>query len=214
MRFTSKRMGLSSILAINLLLMLGFSLMLTNSASAALFLLLDDIKGESTDKDHKDWIELSSFSFGVTNTAVGSSSGGAGAGKVDLTELTIIKHTDIASPKLFEATAKGSHFPTAVLDDTKIVSDKSVTFLEFKFQDVLISKFDISGTSDSVPTETLSFNFSKIEMIFNQFDNQGDLIQQITGGPVVNVVPIPGGLLLLGSGIIGLMGIGIRKKSS
>jgi type VI protein secretion system component Hcp len=45
------------------------------------FLNLDGIKGESQDDQHKDWIELDSFSFGATNTEPGSQSGGAGTGK-------------------------------------------------------------------------------------------------------------------------------------
>jgi type VI secretion system secreted protein Hcp len=203
MRFTSKKIGLSSIFGTILLLMLGFSLMLANSASAALFLLLDDIKGESTDKDHPGWIELNSFSFGVTNLGGGSS--GAGAGRVEFSEITITKSTDTASPKLFEAVATGRHFEEATLDDTKTMAGKPVTFLEFKFQNVFVTSFDMIGIANAVPTETVAFNFGKIEMIFNQYDDKGNLIQQIIGGPV-NVAPIPGSLLLLGSGLLGLVG--------
>ena len=38
------------------------------------------IKGETLDKDYKDWVEIKSFSFGVENpTTIGSQTGGAPA---------------------------------------------------------------------------------------------------------------------------------------
>ncbi len=42
------------------------------------FLKIDGIPGESTDDKHKDWIEILSFSHGLSQAATGSrSSGGA-----------------------------------------------------------------------------------------------------------------------------------------
>ena len=54
-------------------------------------------------------IEISSFSWGVTNpSSLGGGSGGAGAGKSKFNEITIKKTTDKASPELASTTAAGS----------------------------------------------------------------------------------------------------------
>ena len=52
--------------------------------------------------------EIKDFSFGVENqTTIGSATGGAGAGKIKLNELTIKKTTDTASPSSSSANGGG-----------------------------------------------------------------------------------------------------------
>ena len=43
------------------------------------FLKIDGIPGESTDSKHKDWIEVLSYSTGITQPTSGSASTGGGA---------------------------------------------------------------------------------------------------------------------------------------
>lgn len=192
-----------------LLFLMSWGFLWASTANAALFLNLgEDIKGESTDKDHKDWIVLNSFDWGVTNSARQSSSGG-GSGKVTFSDLTITKPVDTSSPKLLQATSSGTHFSEAKLDVTRLIADKQQTYLEFKFQEVLVSGYQISGTADTIPTETLTLNFSKIEEIFTQFDDKGSVVQQVNGTAVATT-PIPASLLLLSSGLIAL--IGFRRR--
>lgn len=65
-----------------LCIVLSVSAVLAQSSAFAavdLFLNLDGVTGESTDKAHLGWIEIASFQFGVTSpTTIGSATGGAG----------------------------------------------------------------------------------------------------------------------------------------
>jgi type VI protein secretion system component Hcp len=47
-------------------------------AAVDAFLKIDGVKGESTDASHKDWIEISTFSWGMNNPSATSISAGAG----------------------------------------------------------------------------------------------------------------------------------------
>ena len=69
--------------------------------------------GETTDATYKakKAFEIYSFSWGASNpTTIGSSSGGAGAGKVSLSSFNIMKKTDSASPALFTELRQGRPF--------------------------------------------------------------------------------------------------------
>lgn len=63
------------------------------AASPALaggYLKLGDIKGESTDKDHKGEIEVLSWSWGQTNSGGIHHGGGMGSGKVNVQDINVM----------------------------------------------------------------------------------------------------------------------------
>ena len=78
------------------------------------FLKLEGIEGESTDRTHKGEIEISSFSWGVSNTGSSGGSGG-GAGKALLQDFHFTMPTSKASPNLMLACATGRHSQQATL---------------------------------------------------------------------------------------------------
>jgi len=87
-----------------------------SQAEAATFLRLGDIKGESTDAKHKDQIEILSFTqTWINEVNVGSSSGGAGAGKVQCGPVILMKNIDKSSPLLLKSVATGGHYGDAVI---------------------------------------------------------------------------------------------------
>jgi type VI secretion system secreted protein Hcp len=54
-----------------------------------IFLKIDGIKGESSDAQHREEIELASFSWGASQQGTTSSGGGAGAGKTTFKTSTL-----------------------------------------------------------------------------------------------------------------------------
>jgi type VI secretion system secreted protein Hcp len=64
------------------------------------FLNIEGIPGESSDDKHKDWIEISAFSHGISQPAAGSMSTGGGKGRerCNHMEFVIEKELDKASP--------------------------------------------------------------------------------------------------------------------
>src|SRR6478752_6790239 len=90
-------------------------------AQADYFLKFDDpgLQGESTDKAHKDEIEVESWSWGATQLGTTSGGTGGGAGRVSVQDLNFVARTSKASPNLFLRCASGAHISKAVLTARK-----------------------------------------------------------------------------------------------
>ncbi|HEX3392214.1 MAG TPA: type VI secretion system tube protein Hcp [Solirubrobacteraceae bacterium] len=142
------------------------------------FLKLDGINGGVTDKQHKGEIEISSFSFGISNTSSHGAGGGGGAGKTSFQSFKITKSVDKSSPLLALAAATGKHIKQAELIFAR-KAGKHEDFLEIKMNDVLISSYQTGGSSKGVPQEQLSFAFLKMQETFINGDGKP--------GPTVNV---------------------------
>lgn len=130
------------------------------------YLKLDTIDGESTRKGFEKWIELDSFSWGVTNQAVPRGGGGAGAGKATFQDFHFVARTGVQSPVLLQSCAAGQHFLKVMLG---VVSsgERTQDFLKIRLQDVLVSSYQVGGSDtgeDGRPSDQFSLNFTKIEM--------------------------------------------------
>lgn len=138
-------------------------------AQADYFLKLDGIDGESRDRTHQKWIEIHSWSWGEAN--VGASSSGAAGGKVSVQDMHFTCPINAASPLLFKACATGQHIKKATLS-CRQAADKHKEYLQINLADCLVSSYEPGGTSDGRakvddrPTESLSLNFQKMEMIY------------------------------------------------
>ena len=118
-------------------------------ALAESFLKLGDIKGESTDSKHKGEIEILSFSQSFTNTvAIGSSTGGAGAGKVECGAISMMKSIDASSPFLLKGVATGQHYKDAVITFRAAGSKETQEYYVISMQDVFITELSQTDSAD------------------------------------------------------------------
>jgi type VI secretion system secreted protein Hcp len=136
------------------------------------FLKIDGIPGESTDDKHKDWIEILSYSMGVTQPTSGSAStgGGATSERAHFTDFSIVKALDKASPKIALACADGTHIKEATVELCRAGGDK-VKYMEYKMANCIISSFRPGGSAhggETLPLEEVSFNYGKIEWTYTQ----------------------------------------------
>jgi type VI secretion system secreted protein Hcp len=144
------------------------------------FLKIDGIPGESTDDKHKGEIEVLSWSWGETQPASPSAGSGGGAGKVQMSDLTVGAHFSKASPQLLLTCATGKHVKSAVLTARR--SGKAQTdFLTFSLSDVLVSPYQTGGVSAEMPLDSISLSFSKIEVSYKEQKTDGSL------GPAIRV---------------------------
>ena len=128
------------------------------------------IKGEATAKGLKPaagWMEIFSFSWGVSNpTTVGTSGKGLSAGKASVSSFNVMKKSDNASPSLFAACCGGTHFDNASVVMRKATGKDGgqAEFLRYDFESVMIESLQWSGSSggDDTPTESVSFAFGKV----------------------------------------------------
>ena len=150
-------------------------------AASDYLLVLDGIPGEATDEQHPRSIEIHSFSIGASNA--GSLAGGAGAGKVSFSDLSLSKSLDKASPLLYLHCAQGKHIPTATLYVRKSGSDKVVEYYSIKLSEVQVTSVQTSGSAGGgQPSEAISLNFAKIEFSYQAQKPDGSLESPVKAG--------------------------------
>jgi type VI secretion system secreted protein Hcp len=143
------------------------------------FLKLDGIQGESTDEKHKDAIQIMSFSWGGSQTSSVAGTGGSGAGKVDLSDFSIMINFDKSTPKFFKSMCAGIHIKTGELTAIKSGADGK-PYLKVDFKELFVSSLQISASSE-IPTVSVSFTYNEIKMDYSQQNEQGNLTST---GPV------------------------------
>ena len=140
-----------------------------SAQSVRMFMQIEGIPGESTDKDHMGAIDVESWSWGATQSGSASSGGGGGSGKVSFHDLSFVHKYDKASPKLFLATAKGEPIGKVELTVRKS-GDPPLEYIKITMSDVIISGVSPSASGDSIPTEEVTLNFSKMEIEYTPQD--------------------------------------------
>lgn len=111
-------------------------------ALSAGFIKFDGVDGESRDKDHKGWIEITSVSQGMASRDAAS---GLATGKRQHKPVTITKSIDKASPVLAKALASGSP-----LSNVRIEVDGHVTVLK----SAQVTSIEADGKGNEIITLT------------------------------------------------------------
>ena len=139
-----------------------------------IYLKIDTVDGEAQDKDHKNWIEVMSFSFGATNAGSGGVGMGSGSSKANVGDLHITKYVDKASPGLFQNCCIGKSFSTATLSVRKAGGDSPVEYLKYDMDEVFITSVQTSGSDGGgIATESASLNFSKMKVTYTEQNADG-----------------------------------------
>jgi type VI secretion system secreted protein Hcp len=144
----------------------------------AIYMKYGSIKGPVTTEGFKDWIELSSFHWGV-GRAIGTAARGAYSrehSEPSISEITVTKRTDVASPKLLADAVAGKLDSKVEIKFTTTTKGKVETFLTYKLENTGISNHGMSSGGD-MPVESLQLNFTKITMTFTGME------PGITGSP-------------------------------
>ncbi len=139
------------------------------------FLKIDGIDGESTDDKHKDWIEILSYSHGVSQLSSGSvsSGGGRSAERCDHQDLVVMKSLDKSSPKLNLYCSDGKHIKEIKLELCRAGGNKEV-YMVYKLEDAIVTSVQPSGSAGAgdLPAESVSFGYGKITWTYNETDHK------------------------------------------
>jgi type VI secretion system secreted protein Hcp len=141
------------------------------------------IQGDVTESGHTNWIELSSFQFGVGRgvSSITGSSEDRESSAPSISEITVTKEFDKASAKLLTEAYQGTgdgDAATVQLDFVRTNKGKLDIYSTFTLTNVIISGFSLSSGGDR-PTESLSLNFTKIETKMTPMNADGS-----SGNPV------------------------------
>jgi len=145
-----------------------------------MFLKLDGVKGESQDSKHKGEIEIMSFSWGISQQSAVAHGSGGGAGKVSVSDFSIVKRIDTASPQLMEAVCQGQHLGSGLITLRK-AGENQLEYLKIKLTDILISGYQTSGNSGTgEPAEQVTFSFQNVEVSATEQRADGKLGDVVT----------------------------------
>ncbi len=141
-----------------------------SSPSSELFLSLTGVNNGkplpgASPNDSKNPAEIPLQAFSINTAAsstIGSSSTGAGAGKVNLATFEVVKRVDNTSPALFADLVKGGRVKEAIITvDRREAGGKLAKVAEYKLDTVFIKGINDSGSGNSTQ-ETITGEYASI----------------------------------------------------
>jgi type VI secretion system Hcp family effector len=146
-----------------------------------MYLKLGDVEGSCGDADHNAWIEIMSFSTGVSNSinCVEKAQGNPGGEACSHQDISMAKAVDKTSPQLAAYAAVGKVWDEATID----VFEEKDQLYQIKLEKTAISSVSLSGGTGDIPYENLVLAFAKItwkykaeaEQYWDLVQNQGSL---------------------------------------
>lgn len=137
------------------------------------------VKGESQDAQHKDCIEIDSWSWSGHNASTHQFGSGGGAGKCSLGDMQLSKSiVDCATVTLFQMLCKGTHGKEAILYCRKKAGgkqgDQQVEFLKITMKDYTVSSVSLGGHGSATGvSESVSIAFTEIKFEYTQQKEDG-----------------------------------------
>lgn len=139
-----------------------------------MFLDLKGIQGESKDQTYSGKIDITGYSWGVSNVGSGAYGGGSGVGKVNVHDVSISKRVDKASAYLLGLCAQGKHIDTGTITVRKAGGDNPLEYLKYEMNEVFITSVQQSDSAGAdIAQESISLNFAKIKMTYKMQSAEG-----------------------------------------
>ena len=147
----------------------------------AIYLKYSDVAGDVTEADHVDWVECDSATFGVSRSL--STKPGQGKDRESsapvIGELTLTTKMDKTSPRFFELACAGKG-EDAKIHFVQTTAAGVETYMEYTLTNTLIGNYSVSSQGDR-PVETISLNFTRIEMTYKTYDEGHVTSGSVTG---------------------------------
>jgi type VI secretion system secreted protein Hcp len=138
-----------------------------HKSSYELHLNLGSIQGESESSLHSQEIQINSFSWGATNSAIRSAAGSTKGGKPTVSEITVTKDLDKATPQLFNALVGSTLIKTATISMSKSTGGgKPEDHLVITLTGVYITSIQMTSSKEHLTkgVETVTLNFQKVNI--------------------------------------------------
>ncbi len=138
------------------------------------FLKIEGVTGEATDREHKDWINLASFSQAIHQPGGSATGATRRRGSVILEDITCVKELDKSSPKIAESVCNGKVFPKVEIHLTRSSGNGGrVTYYAYELKNVMVTSYQINSADGDLPVEEMSLNFEEIKVTYTEYDRQG-----------------------------------------
>lgn len=143
--------------------------------AANMFIQISDIKGDATEKNHKEWIVLESASWNVERavemTDLGSTQrmhANSNFGKIEVTS-----QMGKASNGLAQSVANGTVRPEIIMHwcrSGESAAEGLKAYSIWKLKHVVVDSFSISSSADGIPEETWTLAYVALLHEYNSTD--------------------------------------------
>ncbi len=135
------------------------------------------IKGESTVKGHEGWIEISSFSEGLSSPGSTSSGTGSSAGKSNLSNFNFTAVEGAHTPEIIKKGTSGKHFDKVVVHYLKQTGDEggAQVYRSIELTEVYITGWSGSRSEGSTGYESFSLEAATAKWEYFKQNAQGGL---------------------------------------
>lgn len=144
-----------------------------------IYLKLDDLAGETTTAGFEKHITLDSLQFGA-GCGIDTTSPGWSAGSVSLSEISVSKNYDAASPVFFQNLCSGKHFTLGTIRITKQSTSTTTAnepYITITLDHVFVSGQSMASNGDR-PTESLTLAFKKITIKYMTQKEDGSMVAE------------------------------------
>src|SRR5262245_58013818 len=144
--------------------------------STRYFLALNGVKGDSLNSTYKGWFEVSGFDFDLANPAnIGSATGGAGAGKLTFSPLTLTLDSNSGLAPLLAMAATGETLNGATLVG---VNDAGQQVYHLDLANVSVTNVEHHAETFSEAGPTLTLGYGQIELETFTPDGTGGVVPE------------------------------------
>lgn len=146
------------------------------AAALDFFLKIDTVKGESSDSKHKDWIDVLSWSWGVSTPV---SSGPGSSGRPAFAPFSWEQGLDSSFVPLFLGLVEGRHFDEAELEVVRAGKD-AAPFFQMILRDPQVIELSTDGSGDVIKVDS-AMVYDKITLRYRKQKADGSYDAWIEG---------------------------------
>jgi len=157
-----------------LLTLTAMTALISHPAYAAIdaFMKIDGVQGDSVVQDHADEIDVLSWSWGMSQSGTTHIGTGAGAGKVDVQDISFTMSAGSAIPALMQASATGKHYDSAILILRK-AGETPLDYIKIELKNVIVTSVSTAGSDGQTVTFNVTLNFSEFKYSYQPQDKTG-----------------------------------------
>ena len=150
------------------------------------FLHIDGVTGETADANFKGWLDVRGWQWGSNRkiTSNSSTQGDRESANATITDLTLRRPMDKATPQLFLEACCGTGKDITLVQTKTGSGSGTDVFVEYTMRNAIISNYDVEADAESAsrPLEELTISFVDLEVKYTPYDEDGNAEAPIVVG--------------------------------
>ncbi len=128
-----------------------------------MFLKIEGVEGESLNDNHRDEIDILSWSWGAFSEGRSTC----------VQDISLVKSADKASPQLLMGQVNGAAYPNATLT-VRTIGEISFPYIQIEFKNLAMTSVASTGTrGESRLAESITFSFEEATYKYSRQRNDG-----------------------------------------